>query len=404
MKIGIIGMGYVGLVTSAVLANHGNHVVGVDIDTEKITKLKNNSIPIFEPQLEKYINENNKRLEFSTDYRSLIDREAVFICTPTPTKNGRIDTSYVEKSCRNLKNVNPNCTVIIKSTVVPGTAKRIINETKMDVITNPEFTREGSAIFDTENPDRIVIGGANTSLVEKIWSFTESPIITTTNENAELIKYASNSFLAMKISFINEIANLCERIPGADVDVIAKGMGYDKRIAPLFLKAGIGYGGSCFPKDTEALYGFAQDNGVHMTLIEAVMEINQTRVAHAINLIETHNNNFKGKKIGVLGIAFKDNTDDIRESKAIEVVNTLVQKGYEVSVFDPSVKKINLNVKICNSIDECVKESDVIVIAGEWNEFRSLETMDISKPVFDLKRILDKNSINNYRGIGLWRE
>lgn len=404
MKIGVIGMGYVGLVTSAVLANHDNHVVGIDIDNDKISKLNKSIIPIFEPELENYIYINKKRLEFSTDYRSLADREAVFICTPTPNKNGRIDTSLVEESCRSLKKVNPTCTVIIKSTVVPGTAKRIISETNINIVSNPEFTREGSAISDTEKPDRIVVGGNDTKVVEKIWSFTGSHIVSTTNENAELIKYASNSFLAMKISFINEIANLCEQIPGTDVNVIAMGMGYDKRIAPYFLKAGIGYGGSCFPKDTEALFGFALDNGVRLGLIEKVMEVNKTRVTHAVNLIETHIRNFKEKKIGVLGVAFKDNTDDIRESKAIEIVNVLLQKGYEVSVFDPSVNEIQLNVKICKSIKECVEISDVIIIAGEWEEFRAIETMNISKPVFDLKRTLDKNRIENYRGIGLWKE
>lgn len=404
VKIGIIGMGYVGLVTGTVLANQGNHVVGVDIDTEKVTKLQKNIMPIYEPKLDKYISENKKRLEFSTDYGSLKDREAVFICTPTPTRNGRIDTSFVEESCRNLKKVNQTCTVIIKSTVIPGTAKRIISETNMNVISNPEFTREGSAISDTEKPDRVVIGGLDTSIVEKIWAFTESPIIATTNENAELIKYASNAFLAMKISFINEIANLCERIPGADVDIIAKGMGYDRRISPHFLKAGIGYGGSCFPKDAEALYGFAQDNGVRLLLVEATMEVNKTRVEHALNIIQNDNGNSKVKKIGVLGIAFKDNTDDIRESKAIEIVKSLEKKGYEVFVFDPSVRNIPIGVKMCKSMKECVEMTDAIVIAGEWEEFRSLESMKISKPIFDLKRVLDKNKVINYKGIGIWKE
>jgi UDPglucose 6-dehydrogenase len=310
----------------------------------------------------------------------------------------------VEESCRNLKKVNQTCTVIIKSTVIPGTAKRIISETNMNVISNPEFTREGTAISDTEKPDRVVIGGLDTSIAEKIWAFTESPIITTTNENAELIKYASNAFLAMKISFINEIANLCERIPEADVDIIASGMGYDRRISPHFLKAGIGYGGSCFPKDTEALYGFAQDNGVRLLLVEATMGVNKTRVEHALNIIQNVSRNFKVKKIGVLGIAFKDNTDDIRESKAIEIVKSLVIKGYEVFVFDPSVRNIPIGVTMCKTMKECIEMADAIVIAGEWEEFRSLESMKISKPIIDLKRVLDKNKVINYRGVGIWIE
>ena len=405
MKIGIIGMGYVGLVTAAVLADQGNQITGVDIDQEKIANLRNGIAPLYEPQLEKYLSKNTARLEFSTDYDSLKDMEAVFICTPTPTRNGRINTSYVEQSCEKLQMINHTCTIIIKSTVVPGTAGKIIAKTGMNIISNPEFTREGSAISDTEKPDRVVIGGSDTSIAERIWAFTNSTVVSTTNENAELIKYASNSFLAMKISFINEIADLCERIPGADVDVIAKGMGYDRRIAPYFLKAGIGYGGSCFPKDTEALYGYAQDQGIRMKLIEATMEVNKTRVEHAINMIQNHIKNQHGKRIGVLGIAFKENTDDVRESRAIQVISSLVENGYDVSVYDPGVRNIRLNgVRVCKTMEDVIDTSDIIVVSGEWEEFRKLEKMKITKPIFDLKRLLDRGNIENYRGIGLWKK
>ncbi len=404
MKIGVIGLGYVGLVTSVVLAEHENRIVGVDIDLKKIQALNDGITPIYEPNLNEYLNRNKKNLEFSTKYDSLIECEAVFICTPTPTVNGRIDTSYVEDSCRELKKVNKTCAVIIKSTVVPGTARKIISETCMNVISNPEFTKEGTAINDTEHPDRIVLGGNETNVAEKIWKFTNSDIINTTNENAELIKYASNAFLAMKISFINEIANLCELLPGADVDVIANGMGLDKRISPYFLKAGVGFGGSCFPKDTRALLGFAEDLNVPLRLIDATLKVNDSRLGHALAMIHKVASDQSSKTIGVLGIAFKGNTDDVRESKSIKIIEELLKMGYKVNAFDPKVKDAPNGSKLCNTMEECLESSDIIVIAAEWDEFKNLESKNVSKPVVDLKRILNKNSIEHYIGVGLWTE
>ena len=330
--------------------------------------------------------------------------EAVFICTPTPTINGRIDTSYVVDSCMELKKVNKTCAVIIKSTVVPGTARKIIRETGMNIISNPEFTKEGTAINDTEHPDRIVVGGNETNVAEKIWKFTSSDIINTTNENAELIKYASNAFLAMKISYINEIANLCELLPGADVDVIANGMGMDKRIAPYFLKAGIGFGGSCFPKDTKALLGFAEDLNVSLRLVDATLKVDDSRLAHSLAMIHKVAPDQSSSTIGVLGIAFKGNTDDVRESKSIKIIEELLKMGYKVNAFDPKVKEAPKGSKLCKTMEECLESSDVVVIAAEWDEFKNLENKNISKPVVDLKRILNKNSIEHYSGVGLWTE
>ena len=404
MKIGVIGLGYVGLVTAAVLADHGNNLVGVDIDSEKIKSLTSRVSPIYEPRLNEYLERNRKRLEFSTNYNSLIGCDAAFICTPTPTINGRIDTSYVEDSCKELRKVNRTCIAIIKSTVVPGTARKVIYETGMNVISNPEFTKEGTAVADTEHPDRIIIGGSDTKTLEEIWSFTDSNLIKTTNENAELIKYASNAFLAMKISYINEIADLCERIPGADVDVIADGMGFDKRIAPYFLKAGIGFGGSCFPKDTKALLGFAEDLKIPMRLVKATLEVNDSRIIHALAIIQRVAPNPSRKKIGVLGIAFKGNTDDVRESRSIQIIEELLRLKYIVFAYDPKVTKAPSGSILCKTMEECIGEADVIVVAGEWDEFKSLEDKYISKPVIDLKRVLSKYRIKQYTGVGIWTE
>lgn len=404
MKIGVVGLGYVGLVTASVLADHKNEIAGVDIDNRRIEKLKAGTVPLFEPHLSDYLSRNGDLMTFSDNYQILENCRAVFVCTPSPTMNGRIDTRYVEESCANIARVNDNCTIIIKSTVVPGTAKMIKRNTGMPIISNPEFTREGSAISDTEKPDRVVIGGENTEIAEKIWQFTRSPVVKTTNENAELIKYASNAFLATKISFINEIANLCERIPGADVETVSKGMGYDRRIAPYFLKAGLGYGGSCFPKDTEALVTYARELGVSLLLVEATISVNAKRVRHAVEIIDLAMRKRSLLKVCVLGIAFKNNTDDLRESRALDLVRELSRLGYEIRIYDPAFSGNLINVEACESIEKCVEWAEAIVVAAEWNQFRLIEKMQLSKPVFDLRRILDGASFTDYWGTGIWKE
>jgi len=398
MKVGIVGLGYVGLVTAVALASVGNEVIGVDIDNKKIEALKQGNLPIYEPGLDELFKKYNKNLSFSTDYAKLKGTDLIYIIVPTPTVNGKIDLSYVIDAAKSIKEAQPDAVLVIKSTVVPGTAKKVHELTGLSVVSNPEFTREGSAIQDTLQPDRIVIGGSDkkaVELVEKLWSFSNAPIIKTTNENAELIKYASNAFLATKISFINEIANLCEKVQGADVDVVAQGMGLDKRIAPYFLKAGIGYGGSCFPKDTKAIAAFARENGEELGIVEAAMRVNGERIERVVKKVsELMPEGDKEKaSVCVLGIAFKDNTDDIRESQALKLIHALKENGYRVIAYDPIVKRSIEGVETAGSMEEGIRNAKLVVIATEWDEFKGVKT---DKPVIDARRILDPEKKNVY--------
>lgn len=393
MKIGIVGLGYVGLVTAIALANAGNEIIGIDIDESKANSLKDHKLTIYEPGLKEAFESAYNKIMFSTDYSLLRGSEVVYVIVPTPTVEGKIVLDYAFDACDRIKAVDANAIIAIKSTVVPGTARKISEKLGMTVVSNPEFTKEGSAIEDTIHPDRIVIGSDDQKALDvmaRIWSFTNAPILKTTNENAELIKYASNAFLATKISFINEIANLCEKIPGADVEIVAKGMGFDKRIAPYFLRAGIGYGGSCFPKDTKAITEFARGLGEQLKIIEATIEVNEDRVGRVYKMINVLLNG-KIANIGILGIAFKDNTNDIRESQSLKLINKLKSEGFNVNVYDPIVKVGIDNVNKCNSIEECIASSDMLVITTEWKEFKSIKT---SKPIIDAKRILDQNKDN----------
>ncbi|MGC8663895.1 MAG: UDP-glucose dehydrogenase family protein [Thermoplasmata archaeon] len=404
MKIAVIGLGFVGCVTAAVLADQGNEVIGLDIDSQKIKLLNSGKSPIFEPGLEELIKKNEKNLKFTTDYSLLSDSDVIFIAVPTPNENGKIDLNYVYSAIKSVALINKNAIIVIKSTVIPGTGTRLEKEFNMKVVSNPEFLREGNAIYDTMHPDRVVIGGnyEYTNIVSDIWKFTNAPVLLTTRENAELIKYSSNAFLATKISFINEIANLCEKIPNADVEIVAKGMGLDKRIGPLFLKAGIGYGGSCFPKDTQALITFAEDLGEKMNIVKAAKKVNEERIERIIKILERKFKKIKGLKILQLGISFKENTNDIRESQALKLYETLKKKGAIVNVFDP-VNRID-TIDYCNSIEECINNADVIIVATEWQEFKILETMNIKVLVIDGRRILNPDKFENYIGIGRYYE
>ncbi|MCL4413106.1 MAG: UDP-glucose/GDP-mannose dehydrogenase family protein [Candidatus Thermoplasmatota archaeon] len=399
MKIGIVGLGFVGLVTAAVLSVKGDEVIGVDINSNKIKMLNDGLVPIYEPKLDYYFKRGKPK--FSDDFSSLNDVELSFISVPTPTKRGRIDLRYIYSATDSISQVNKE-DIVIKSTVVPGTAKKISERVANNVISNPEFLREGTAISDSLHPDRIVIGGKNTELIEKIWSFTGAPIVKTTTENAELIKYASNAFLATKISFINEISNLCEKIQGAEVEVVAKGMGYDKRISPYFLKAGLGYGGSCLPKDTSALCGFASDLGVDLNIIRGAMRANSKRIGHVIEIMEKKLGSLKEKKVGILGLAFKENTNDIRESRSLLLVKELVNAGSEVRVYDPAISKVPKGVFKCKNIWDCYNDSDALIIATEWDEFRDLENVRFTKPVFDLRRLLRSRERTALWSVGTW--
>ncbi len=392
MKVGVVGLGYVGLVTAIVLANAGNTVIGVDIDNEKIANLKNRIVNIYEPGLEGAFNQAYDKINFSIDYASLKDTNLIYIIVSTPTKEGKILLDYVFDAIGSIKNSNDTATIVIKSTVVPGTARRVHERTGLEVVSNPEFIKEGNAIYDTIHPDRIIIGASNKKsldLVENLWSFTKAPIVRTTNENAELIKYASNSFLATKISFINEIANLCEKIPNADIEVVAKGMGLDKRIGPYFLKAGIGYGGSCFLKDTRAFTNFARGLEEKLNIVEAAMKVNNDRINRIINLVKVEVDD-KNIVVGVLGIAFKNNTNDMRESQALKLIKRMQEENFRVKAYDPVIKEVK-GIEMVHSKEECIKTSNILIIATEWEEFKDIKT---KKLIIDARRMLDMSKDN----------
>lgn len=404
MKIGVIGLGYIGSITAAVLASRGNEVTGVDNSDEKIHSFISGNPPIYEPELKDLLHEHFSSLTFSTAYESLKEVDAAFIAVPTPNKDGHIDISYVMEAAKSLSQVNHSCVIVIKSTVVPGTARKVSETTGMKVVSNPEFTREGSAIHDTISPDRVVIGGYDDEaceLVNKTWAFTGAPVIKTTNENAELIKYASNSFLATKISFINEFANLCENIPGADVEIVAKGMGLDKRIGDRFLKAGIGYGGSCFPKDTLAIAAYAREMGSELKIVETSSSVNEGRIVHALDLIRNRSgSNLIACNVCILGIAFKDSTDDIRESQSLKLIQSLKPLVKSVNVFDSVITKEIEGTKRCNSLEECISFSDMVIVATEWPQFSKLPESTWQKIVVDLRRVLNPTEHKKFLAIG----
>ena len=400
MKVGVVGLGYVGIVTAAVLADQGHQIMGVDTDKDKISRLQAGKSVIFEPGLDELISRNHQRFEFTSNYDGLGESEVIFICVSTPDRGGEINLDYVFSACESIKNVGSKATVVIKSTVVPGTARKVFGRTGIRVVSNPEFLREGSAIHDTVHPDRIVMGADEPQrliLLRNLWGFTKAPILETTNENAELIKYASNAFLATKISFINEIADLCEKIPGADVSVIAEGMGYDKRIAPEFLRAGLGFGGSCFPKDTRALITFAKENNTDIRIVESAVSVNSDRVKKGVDRIEAKFGSLKSKNICVLGLSFKNDTDDVRYSKSWELVEELNKRGGLVKAFDPTVKSAQ-GINVTVNPDRCIENSDFVIVATEWKEFNRLD-LNTAGRVIDFRRILDKGKADMMVGV-----
>jgi UDPglucose 6-dehydrogenase len=401
VKIGIVGLGIVGLSTGVVLAEQGHKIIGIDIDENKVKGLNCKRSPIYDPGLQDMINRNFNNLIFTTDYSLLSNVDVVFITVSTPTVNGKIYLEYVFDAAKKMKEYLSDSIVVIKSTVVPGTARKVKDIVGKEVVVNPEFLREGNAILDTKSPDRIVIGsnGKGGDVIEDLWSFTGSPILRTSLEEAEMIKYAANSFLAVKISFINEIANLCERI-GCDVNVIAKAIGLDKRISPYFLNAGIGWGGSCFPKDTLAITSFARDIGERLRIIEAAIEVNNERPIRVVNILEELMGSIRGKNVCILGIAFKPDTDDTRESVALKIIDTLKSRGANVLAYDP--KAVTDKAKIVN-IEECIRKADGVIIATEWKEFIGIESLLQNKYVVDGRRILNPSKMDKryFRAIGL---
>lgn len=402
MKVAVIGLGFVGLVTATVLAEQGNPVTCIDTDEKKIGILRTGDLYIYEPELKDLLEKNRARITFASDYSLLTGSEVAFICVPTPTVNGKINLSYVRDSVLAVNSADKNVTIAIKSTVVPGTASELSSIIRRGIVSNPEFLREGNAIEDTLHPDRIVIGGKSVGDIEKVrnlWEFTGAPSLITANENAELIKYASNAFLATKISFINEIANLCESIPCADVAIVAQAMGMDHRIGKDFLRAGIGFGGSCFPKDTMALVSYAEEKGIDLRIVKSTIEVNKARVKHAAEIIEEEVGDLKGRSICVLGLAFKDNTNDLRESKSLELINELKAKGANIRAYDPVVKELD-GLEMVSRIEEC-EGTDCVVVASEWKEFETNSLFERAKKVVDLKKIVNRKVHPNVRAIGV---
>ena len=406
MKITIIGTGYVGLVSGACFAEFGVDVVCIDKDIDKINNLKNGKIPIFEPGLEDLVKKNSlaKRLHFDTELKRYLNKsDAIFIAVGTPSRrgDGHADLSYVYEVAREIaENLNNYSVIVNKSTVPVGTGKKVKEiikkknpELDFDIASNPEFLREGSAIDDFMRPDRVVIGSESDKakkILKELYRplyLLETPILFTKTETAELIKYASNAFLATKITFINEISDLCEKV-GANVNDISIGMGLDGRIGKKFLHPGPGYGGSCFPKDTLALVKTAKEYQSPLGLVEHVVSSNNVRKKNIYKKIETaFKNKLSGKTITILGLTFKPNTDDMRESPSIDLINALTSRKVNLNVFDPEgmdeAKKI-FGKKFCNIFwhnepYKSMKGSDALVILTEWNQFRALNFKKVKK-------------------------
>ena len=433
MNIAVVGTGYVGLVTGACFSEFGTHVTCVDKDAAKIDMLKRGEIPIFEPGLDGLVERNVKagRLEFTTDLPGAIrDALVVFIAVGTPQGNdGRADLSFVKDVAISVaENLNSYKVVVTKSTVPAGTGKMIreliekhrVENHSFSVASNPEFLREGSAIEDFLRPNRVVIGTedeTSTAILKDLYRplyLIETPVVVTSVVSAEMIKYASNAFLATKISFINEIAELCERV-GADVHSVAKGMGLDKRIGSKFLHPGPGYGGSCFPKDTRAILEVARENGMNLEIVSAVIGVNEERIPKALAKVrDALGGSFEGRTVGLLGLAFKPNTDDLRESPAIGILEKMIEEGAKVRAYDPVAMAIArgkgyAGVHFCKDEYDAAEGSDVLVVATEWNQFRGLDVDRIKgllrEPVVvDLRNIWEPGAMRSkgfrYTGVG----
>ena len=418
--IAIIGTGYVGLVSGSGISDFGHKVICADIAEEKIKVLQAGKMPIYEPGLDELIDRNTKaeRLSFSTDVgKTIRDSEVIFIAVSTPqSENGEADISAVKAVAKTIgQNLNSRKVVCTKSTVPIGTGKlvtSIINENnpekmEFDYVSNPEFLREGSAVKDFLWPDRLVIG------TKSDWGFevmrdvyrplyiNETPIVHTTVETAELIKYASNAFLSLKISYINEISALCEKV-GADVHVVAKTMGSDGRISPKFLHPGPGFGGSCFPKDTSALVSMAQNENVPMRTIQAAIETNAHQKKRMVKKLQALTGDFSGLTIGILGLAFKSKTDDVRESASLDIVGSLLKAGAQVKAYDPeantSFAEFYPQITYCKTWEEAVKDTDAVAVMTEWNEFRTMDAKTLknlmkSPIILDTRNILSRKEL-----------
>jgi UDPglucose 6-dehydrogenase len=419
MKITILGSGYVGLVSGTCFSEFGFDVCCVDKDSNKINNLKNNVIPIYEPGLENLVKKNSaaNRLSFSNNInKNIKEADVVFVAVGTPARrgDGHADLSYVYEAAEQIaKNLSGYTLVVTKSTVPVGTGDEVKNiikqtnpEANFDIVSNPEFLREGNAIEDFMRPDRVIVGcetkkaKAIISTIYKPLYLIETPIIFTDLKTAELIKYSANAFLAVKISYINQMADLCEKV-GADIRDVARGIGLDKRIGSKFLHPGPGYGGSCFPKDTLALIETSKRNKTNISIVETVVKYNQQRKYDmAEKIITILKSDYENKKVSILGLAFKPETDDMRDSPCLDIIPRLQEKGIQISAFDPvamdEAKKNLKDIEFAENMYSCLKDSDALVILTEWNEFRSLSPSQLNgmkgNLLIDMRNALNPNS------------
>jgi UDPglucose 6-dehydrogenase len=428
-KICVIGTGYVGLVTGTCFADLGNQVHCLDVDSERINNLLKGQMPIYEPGLEQLVKQNvlAKRLFFTTNYmEALKDAEYAFIAVGTPSgADGEADLQYVKNAAESIADlVDKSILVINKSTVPVGTGdwvadvirkRRKNSPLEFSVVSNPEFLREGSAISDFMNPDRVVLGSEDRIAAGKVAALYQPlrcTIMTTDLRTAEMIKYASNAFLATRISFINEIGNMCEEL-GADVREVALGMGYDKRIGHAFLDAGLGWGGSCFPKDVKALEHMAVLHGTQPQLLQAVMEINRNQRRRAVMKLRKALGSLNDKTIGILGLSFKPNTDDIRDAAAVEIIHMLMNEGAHIQAYDPqampNAAKVLRSVKLCENPYQVADGADALLLATEWNEFKQIDFDQVKKLlrkpiILDGRNLWDSTQLKamgfTYIGIG----
>jgi UDPglucose 6-dehydrogenase len=416
MNICVIGTGYVGLVTGSCFAEFGLNVTCVDNDEQKIALLQKGTSPIFEPGLEEMVKRNLRegRLVFTTEIDKAVEKSLViFIAVGTPPKkDGSVDMTYIDEVARKIgENLNGYKVIATKSTVPVGTGERIRKviqqherkKVNFDIVSNPEFLREGAAIEDFMRPNRVVIGAASEqamAIMKDLYSplyLIEAPFVITNIETAEMIKYASNAFLATKVSFINEIANICEKV-GADVNIVAKGMGLDQRIGSKFLHAGPGYGGSCFPKDTLGIAKIAEKYGYRFEIVRSVMKVNEKQKERMVAKVKEALGNLKGKTIAVLGLSFKPNTDDMREAPSLKIISSLQREGAKIRAYDPKAmevaRKIFKKIEYGKDPYDVAKGSDALLIITEWNQFRNLDLKRLQKimksPVFlDFRNIYE---------------
>lgn len=408
MKIVVAGTGYVGLVTGACLSEVGHNVTCVDVDEKKVEIMKKGISPIYEPGLDELLERNYKdgRLDFTTDYKNAYkNADIVFIGVGTPERaDGSANLNYVFTVCKQIaENLENDCLVVVKSTVPIGTndkveaflKENVKNGIHIEVASNPEFLAQGTAVVDTLKASRIVIGVESEraeNTLREVYERFNQPIVATNRRSAEMIKYASNDFLALKISFMNEIANFCE-IVGADIEDVAKGMSYDPRIGDKFLRAGIGYGGSCFPKDTKALHWLANDNGYEIKTIKATIEVNQNQKLKMFREAKKRFGDLKGKKVAVLGLTFKPGTDDLREAPSIVNVRRLLDEGAEIVAYDPvgieNFKKLYpTEIYYVNNPEEALKEADMAFLFTEWKEIKGIE-LSVYEALMKIPTIFD---------------